>query len=182
MACDLTAGYTLSCRDSAGGIQSLYILSGSISSIDETSNEITAINGTGTFFEFQLPRNVGSVSEAINASLENGTVFYETTAELVMQKLQTSVRNQVALLSQNPNLKIIVRTNNGQNDGGTGEYFLLGRYRGLSVSGGTGATGTAFGDLSGYSLTFTGQEPTPMFEIATTGNDLSTALVGITVG
>lgn len=180
MACDIQSGYTLSCRDSAGGIQSLYILSGSITSIDETAGEITTISGSGTLFEFQLPRNVGSVSEAINASLEAGTVFYESTTELVMQKLQTSVRNIVETLSQNPDLKVIAKTNNGSSDG-VGQYFLLGRYRGLSVSGGTGATGTAFGDLSGYSLTFTGQEPSPMQEIATTGGDLATALSGITL-
>jgi hypothetical protein len=30
---------------------------------------------------------------------------------------------------------------------------------GMQLLSGTGATGTAFGDLNGYSLTFTGQEP-----------------------
>ena len=50
----------------------------------------------------------------------------------------------------------------------------------MTVTGGTGATGTAFGDLSGYSLTFEGQEPVPMQEIAA-GNDLASALSGITV-
>lgn len=178
--CNVTQGYTLSCRDSAGGIEALYILSGSIDSITEVAGEITAISGSGTFFKFELPKGVGSVTETINASIENGTVFYSPVAELVVQKLQTSIRNQVQTISQNPNLKLIAQTNNGKQDGGIGEFFLLGRYRGMTVTGGTGQTGTAFGDLSGYSLTFEGQEPVPMQEIGA-GNDLTTVLSGITV-
>jgi hypothetical protein len=180
MACDILSGVTLSCRDNAGGIEALYILSGSITTISETSGEITGITGSGEFFEFQLPRQAGNISEAVNADVINGTSFYEQSAELIIHKLQTSVRNQVSLLVQNPNLKVIAKTNNGTQDG-VGQYFLLGRYRGLAVSAGTGASGTAFGDLNGYSLTFLGQEPFPMFEIATTGGDLSTALSGISV-
>ena len=180
MACDILSGVTLSCRDNAGGIEALYILSGSITSIAETSGEITGITGSGAFFEFQLPRQVGSISEAVNASVETGTSFYEQTAELVIHKLQTSVRNQVSLLVQNPFLRVIAKTNNGTQDG-VGQYFLLGRYRGLAVSAGTGTSGVAFGDQNGYSLTLTGQEPFPMWEVATTGGDLATALSGITV-
>lgn len=50
----------------------------------------------------------------------------------------------------------------------------------MTLSGGTGQTGTAFGDLNGYSLTFTGQEPLPASEIS--GSSLAGALSGITVG
>jgi hypothetical protein len=31
--CDITSGFTLGCRDNAGGIKNLYILSGSIDAI-----------------------------------------------------------------------------------------------------------------------------------------------------
>jgi hypothetical protein len=178
--CSILAGISLGCRDSAGGIEALYILSGSITSIAETSGEITGITGSGAFFEFQLPRQAGNISEAVNADVVNGTSFYEQSAELIIHKLQTSVRNTVNLLVQDPNVKLIAKTNNGTQDG-VGQYFLLGRYRGLAVSAGTGGSGTAFGDLNGYSLTLTGQEPFPMQEVATVGGDLSTALSGISV-
>jgi len=181
MSCNVTQGFTLGCRSNTGGITSIYILSGSISSIDETSGAIDAISGSGTFFEFQLPRNVGQFSETPNASLEAGTVFYEQTVDIAIHKLQTSIRNQVNTITKNPDLKIIVKTNNGTEDG-VGQYLYVGRYRGMSVSGGTGGTGTNFGDQNGYALTFTGQEPQPFFEINTTGGDLATALSGITVG
>ena len=37
----------------------------------------------------------------------------------------------------------------------------MGALNGADVSGGTIVTGAAMGDLSGYTLTFTGQEKTP---------------------
>ena len=78
---------------------------------------------------------------------------------------------------KNPDLKIIVETNNGSQDG-VGRYWLLGEENGVQLLSGTGATGTAFGDLNGYSLTFTGQEPEPASEIS---GSLGDALSGITL-
>lgn len=180
MACSITSGFTLGCRDSIGGIDSIFILSGSISGITEANGLISDIAGSGTFFEFQLPKQVGDFTETPNTSIENGTVFYEQVVNVAFHKLQASIRNQVELLAKNPDLKIVVKTNNGLTDY-SGQFFLLGRHRGLALSGGSGASGTAFGDLNGYSLTFTGQEPVPMFEIDASG-DLSNALTTITVG
>ena len=123
-------------------------------------------------------RQTSDFSEAITSTPENGTVFYEQTLNAVFFKLQSSTRNQVKVLAQNPNLKVIVETNNGTVDG-VGRYWLLGEDRGMQLLSGTGATGTAFGDLNGYSLTFTGQEPNPASEIS---GSLTDALSGITLG
>jgi len=57
--------------------------------------------------------------------------------------LQTSIRNQVKVLAQNPDLKIVVETNNSSEDN-IGKFFYVGRYRGATLSGGSGTTGTAF--------------------------------------
>ena len=64
----------------------------------------------------------------------------------------------------------------------TGRYFLLGRYRGMSLSAGSATSGTAFGDANQYALTFSGQEPEPMDEIQSTDGTLASALSVITVG
>ena len=177
--CDITSGFTLGCRDNTGGIANLYILSGSITSVTDASEGlISGITGSGEFYKFELFRQTSDFTEAITSTPENGTVFYEQTLNAVFFKLQSSTRNQVKVLAQNPNLKIIVETNNGTVDG-VGRYWLLGEDRGMQLLSGTGATGTAFGDLNGYSLTFTGQEPNPASEIS---GSLSGALSGITLG
>ena len=81
------------------------------------------------------------------------------------------------MLAQNPDLKVIVETNNGSQDG-IGRYWLLGEENGMQLLSGTGATGTSFGDLNGYSLSFTGQEPVPSSELSGSLNDV---VSGITV-
>lgn len=177
--CDITSGFTLGCRDNVGGITNLYILSGSIDSVTYASEGlIDAISGSGEFFKFELFRQTSDYSEAITSTPENGTVYYEQTVNAVFFKLQSSTRNQVKVLAQNPNLKVIVQTNNGTVDG-VGQYWLLGQDRGMQLLSGTGATGTSFGDLSGYNLTFTGQEPNPASEIS---GSLVGVLSGITLG
>ena len=177
--CDITSGFTLGCRDNTGGISNLYILSGSITSVTDVSEGlIQTISGSGEFYKFELFRQTSDFTEGITSTPENGTVFYEQTLNAVFFKLQSSTRNQVKVLAQNPNLKVIVETNNGTVDG-VGRYWLLGEDRGMQLLSGTGATGTAFGDLNGYTLAFTGQEPNPASEIS---GSLAGALSGITLG
>jgi hypothetical protein len=176
MACDITSGFALGCRDNLGGIKALYILSGSVAGITETSNEISDISGSGVFYQFDLQRGTSDFTETINGSTENQTVFYEATINAAFAKLQTSVRNQVKVLAQNPDLKIIVETNNGT----TGSKFIyVGKTNGAQLNAGQGQSGTALGDANGYTLTFTAQEPSPADII--TGTTLSSALTGITV-
>lgn len=176
MACDITSGFALGCRDNLGGIKALYILSGSVTSISEASNEISAITGSGVFYQFDLQRGTSDFTETINGSTENQTVFYEATINAAFAKLQTSTRNQIKVLAQNPDLKIVVETNN--NTSGS-KYIYVGRTNGAQLNAGQGQSGTALGDANGYTLTFTAQEPSPADII--TGTDLSSALSGITV-
>ena len=181
MACDITSGFTLGCRDNSGGIKNIYILSGSVAGITEVSDGlISDISGSGTFYKFELTKNTGDLTEAPTPSLENGTVFYETTLNVAFHKLQSSIRNQVKVLAQNPDLKIIVETNNGIETPYTGRYFLVGRYRGATLSAGSATSGTAFGDANQYALTFQGLEPEPMDEIQTSDGSVD-FLTGISV-
>lgn len=179
MACDITAGFALGCRDNAGGIKSLYILSGSLpeSGVTETSGEVTSLTGTGVFYQFDLTRGTSDFTETINGSTENGTVFYESTINAVFLKMQSALRNQMKILAQNPDLKIVVETNNAGDSGD--KFFYVGKTYGAQLNGGQGQTGTAIGDANGYTLTFTAQEPEPAQPIS--GSSLAGVLSGITI-
>jgi hypothetical protein len=177
MACDITAGFALGCRDNAGGIKTLYILSGSVSSTTETAGELTDINGSGIFYQFDLTRGTSDFTETINGSTENGTVFYESTINAVFLKMQSALRNQMKVLAQNPDLKIVVETNNAGTEGD--KFFYIGKTYGAQLNGGQGQTGTAIGDANGYTLTFTAQEPEPAIPVS--GSTLSSILTGITI-
>lgn len=180
MACDITSGFTLGCRDNSGGIKNLYILSGSIDTVTGAdAGLVTGLTGSGEFYKFELFRQTSDFSEAISSTPENGTVFYDQTLNATFFKLQSATRNQVRVLAKNPDLKIVVETNNGSTDG-IGKFFLMGQENGAQLLSGTAQTGTAFGDLNGYSLTFSGQEPEPASEIS--GSSLAGVLSGITIG
>lgn len=179
MACDITSGYTLGCRDNTGGIKNIYILSGSVSTITGTTGLITQISGAGKFYKFELFRQTGNLTENINVAPENGTVFYEQNVTAVFHKLQSATRNKVRVLAKNPNIKMIVETNNGSEDG-VGTFFYMGQENGVQLTSGVSQTGTAFGDLNGYTLNFVGQEPEPASELS--GSNLAGVLSGITIG
>lgn len=154
MACALTTGFSLDCRDSIGGIKNVWVCPVGSATFTESAGSITA--KTGTFYKYELRRETGSFTETINNSEENGTLFYTPELTIHLSKLETSKRNELQLLAKN-NIAAIVLDSNGK-------YWLLGRINGLQMSG-TSQTGTAFGDRSGYELTFSGNEVNPIIEV-----------------
>jgi hypothetical protein len=181
MACDITSGWSLGCRDNAGGIKSFYILSGSVTSYTEASaGLIDGITGTGVFYQYDLFRETSDFAENVVVTPENGTVVYEQTLNASFFKMQVALRNQIKVLAQNPNLKVIIETNNLDN---TSKYVYIGEYNGLQLLSTTGGTGTAFGDKNGYTLSFTGREPEPArFIEAANPTELAALMTGITLG
>lgn len=180
MSCDITSGFTLGCRDNTGGVKSIYILSGSVTSVTDASEGlISVISGSGTFYNFELFRQTSDFTEEVAVTPENGTVVYNQTMNAVFFKLQTSTRNQIKVLAQNPNIKMIVETNNFTN---TSRYLYVGEEYGVQLLTGTGGTGTAFSDRNGYALTFTGVEPNPSsFISASNETQLAAVMSGITL-
>lgn len=153
MACALSQNYTLDCKDSLGGIKAVWFISSSnVSSITEASGIVTTITKASgkVFYKYELVKNTGSLTETITASVENGTVYYAQELSIVLNKLQANTRNEILLLAKN-NLVAVVQDANDK-------YWYLGRVQGLDITSGTSATGTAQGDRSGYTLTFTGGE------------------------
>jgi hypothetical protein len=180
MSCDITSGFTLGCRDNTGGVKSIYILSGSVTNVvDASEGSISAITGSGIFYNFELFRQTSDFTEEVAVTPENGTVVYNQTMNAVFFKLQTSTRNQIKVLAQNPDIKMIVETNNFTN---TSRYLYVGEEYGVQLLTGTGGTGTAFSDRNGYALTFTGVEPNPSsFISASNATELLAVMSGITL-
>ena len=180
MACDITSGFQLGCRDNTGGLKSIYILSGSITNVTGSQGLITGITGSGVFYEFQLFRQTSNYTEELVATPENGTIVYNQTATCVFFKMQTATRNQVRVLAQNPNLAIIIETQNGS-ETGAARWFLMGQINGSQLLSGTAQTGTAFSDLNGYNLVFSGNEPNPASEVSGSASTFTGSLNGITI-
>ena len=153
MACALTQSYTLDCKDSIGGLKEVYFAAvedvASWTGSAGTYTEVTMEAGK-TFFKYDLVKESSNFAEAVNTNVQNGTVFYAQTLEIILNKLQVNTRNEILLLAKN-NLVAIAKDSNGAS-------WILGFANGLDITGGGSATGTAFGDRNGYTLTFTGNE------------------------
>ncbi len=153
MPCALTSGYSLDCKDSSGGITEVYFIEkGNVTSTTQASGVITAVvkASSKVFRKYELVPGTSSLTENINASVQNGTVFYAQELSIILNKLQANTRNEILLLAQNT-LVAVVKDNNDK-------YWYLGKVHGINITGGSGATGTAQGDRSGYTLTFSGSE------------------------
>jgi hypothetical protein len=172
MACNITSALALDCMNSIGGLKTAYILAGTIASTTENiGGEITDIVGTGSFYQFELAKDTAFYSEAITVSNVNGTVFYQGELTIVLQKMSAEKRNSILLLAANRELRIAFTDNNDIT-------YIAGLTRGAVMSSGTAATGTAVGDLNGYTLVFQSQEPASAGIIDGT---LADAVTGITI-
>lgn len=176
MSCALTSGYALGCRNNVGGISEIRLASWNVTGSVATNATGTvsaftgyASGGTGgnnAFFKYELPKGVGQFTETVNASIDNGTIFYQQELTLVINRLTQAVRNELRLASNGRLLAIVTDRN--------GKYWLLGETNGIEVTGGTAQTGTAMGDRGGYELTLTAMEASPCREV------LSTVIAGVT--
>jgi len=173
MACDLTAGRIISCKDSIGGLKAVYFINDGDMDIpsDITYNAngdgITSMSGSYHGFKYDL-KGESSFTQNIVSSRTNGTTYFEQVLELSIPSLTLVDHKELKLLSFG-NPSVIVEDNNSN-------FFLAGLEYGMDVTGGTIVTGGAMGDLSGYTMTLTGMEKIPAnFFDSTTESALATA-------
>ena len=157
MACStLTKGRVRPCKDSVGGLRNVYFVDyGSVdfSIADDIVSLVSAADSAATLYKYEVIKGGSSFTQNIQASIENGTVVFEQVLELSLHKLSAEDHKEIKLLSFGRPY-IFVEDYNGN-------VFLAGREHGMEVTGGSIATGTAMGDMSGYTLTFTGMEVSP---------------------
>ena len=165
MACDLIKGYSLGCRDGIGGVVTLWFAQYDEATLTLASGEVTDLEmGSAHLHGYTMTRGLGSISEAITGSTENGTVFYTQTATLKFNKLAKEYQNELRLIAQQR--LVIFAELNELNDAGVRTVMALGAHNGCELSTGRGSSGVALGDFNGYEWTFEAQEPFPMYEVA----------------
>lgn len=169
MSCNLTTGFTLGCNDSIGGIKKIYI--GAFSqltyTIGGTPEEVTA--GTGTVYVYEPLKNSASATFNPTVSLENGTIFYTHSVSLSLKNITANKREEIESLAK-ARVGLFVELNSG-------EILAFGTTNGMNMTAGTFQTGAAFGDLQGYQLTFTSDEPRQPYTL----NDADMITAGYTV-
>ena len=162
MSCNLISGISKGCRDNAACIVEAYI--GNFPSgytgnewYTESGGTITAISGA-SLYQFVPTKNSSSWTDEIQSTVENGSIGYLHSLNLVFAKNSADMRNTIKILGQ-ANLIAIVRDKNEK-------YWLLGPQSGLELSAGTGSSGVLLNDLNGWNITISGTEPQPAMEVS----------------
>jgi len=170
MACALTTGRSLPCKSAVGGLKTVYFADyGTLGTATISAGEITALSGTPSWYQYDIKGN-SSLETTVNSSRENGTTFYTQTLNLTLTYLDKATQEEIKLLAAaRPHVAI---------EDYNGNFFLVGLEHGAEVTGGTIVTGASMGDLSGYTLTFTGMEKLPANSI--TGGDFTTQATIVT--
>lgn len=158
MACVIVEGYTLDCRQGAGGVANIYLTEFanlSQSGTTASSGVVTAIAVTSgkKFWSFEVDMEDAEFKETPTVSIENGTTFYLQELTFSVYKWTAKNRNIVRLLTQN-RLAVVVKSVDGT-------YYLAGQTRAMHLTAAPTTTGKASGDKNGYTITLTGKEPEP---------------------
>ena len=158
-SCEITGGYAIECRDSVGGVETIWLIeNANLYDVDGTclvtytDGVVTALDKvTGKrFWKFEVPRATASATNSITSSQENGTFFYTHQVSFPINQRNATIRNIVTTLAKN---RCTFVTKEGD-----GLYRMYGIQFGLTLDNTAGGSGTALADRNGYVLTFSSQE------------------------
>lgn len=153
-SCAIASGYTKSCRDSIGGIKTVYIT--------ELANKATLTHSSGLiatftlsqgkkFWTYEPEQSAVTASDDENPNATNGSLFYQHKLTLPIVKRSATMGHVFRLMGMVDTMIIVLDQN--------GNYWLLGGINGMKKQPSTSPFGVAMGDTNGYSQVFQGEEP-----------------------
>ena len=169
MACNITRGRLIDCKVSIGGLKAIYIAKSYSNNVAATATinttEMTTAGfanwsccgGTVEVFKYDLVQNLSSLTVNINSDNANGTTFFEQTLSVTLQKIDHDMTNELRLMAYSRS-QIFVQDS-------MDNVFLLGMDGGCYVTGGTVVTGTAKGDMNGYTIEWGAEENNALIQL-----------------
>ena len=169
MACNITRGRLIDCKDSIGGLKAIYIAKSYSNNVSAVANinttEMTeagfatwsCCGGTVEVFKYDLVPNLSSMTVNIQSDNANGTTFFNQTLSVTLQKIDHDMTNELRLMAYS-RAQIFVQDENDN-------VFLLGIDGGCHVTGGTVITGAAKGDLTGYTIEWGAEEKNALIQL-----------------
>lgn len=127
-----------------------------------TNDMITDIKNTlsspaqVTFWEFNLPIDIGNVDENTSADPKLGTSFVDISINGTVLGLDQDASDEITSMMRGKQVIIAELYNLDANDKPL--YILYGAQNGLDLSGGGSRSGTEASSLQGYELSWVGKE------------------------
>ena len=117
MACLLSTGFTLDCRDSIGGVDEVYIgeleyLNTATFASSAGAVTVMAMTGGKKFYKYELRRNTAEAKADNAGEVTSGSGYIMQSVEFSLDKFDVAKRNEIRVLAQKP-LMFIVKDKNG---------------------------------------------------------------------
>lgn len=147
MSCDLTSGRLRPCKNSLGGLGSLFLFNNLANPFTVVDGLVTAINPLLTeVFEYELEGDGNNVVETLTSDRNTGTSVNSQVITAVLKKIDATSSAQMNLLAYGFPMAV-VRDRNGV-------YHAIGIDDGIDFVVAQ-ATGGAKTEMNGYTLTGT---------------------------
>jgi len=179
MACDITRGRLIDCKDAIGGLKAIYICQAYNNNIEEvatiSATEMTAASfatwsaqtaAKTIVFKYDLVQNLSSMTVTVNSDNATGTSFFTQALSVTLQKIDHDMTNELRLMAYTRS-QIFVQD-------ALDNVFLLGLNNGCYVTGGTVITGAAKGDLTGYTIEWGAEEKNALIQLKATSGPAET--------
>lgn len=154
-ACNLEyslAGFTSACKDSLGGIKKIFITTSQSTLVatktigeDKSVINFTEEPAKGKWFEYRVRKATSNATSTLNVA-ENAGNMWSTELTMQLLKMNAANRTEVMGLSKETDLACIFVDGNGI-------AHFIGLDYPIEMSAGTGETGTALSDMSGFNIT-----------------------------
>jgi hypothetical protein len=147
MSCDITAGRVRPCKNSLGGLGSLFLFNNLANPFTISAGVVTGINPLLTeVFEYELEGDGNNVVETLTSDRNTGTSVNSQVITAVLKKIDATTSVQMNLLAYGFPMAV-VRDRNGT-------YHAIGIDDGIDFVVAQ-ATGGAKTEMNGYTLTGT---------------------------
>ena len=149
MACPITSGKLLGCKNQRGGIKNLYFANYDAYAFVTSAQAVTSLGTLDEVFIYEVKATTNALTETGTASEDNGTFLVTQSLAVTLPKLAADLQAQIQLICYGRPYVFVEDYN--------GNILLLGATNGTNSTC-TKVTGGAGGDLSGYTLTVTAEE------------------------
>jgi hypothetical protein len=149
MACLITKGKLLGCKDQRGGIKNLYFANYEDYGYVIAAQTLTDLGDLTEVFKYEVKATTNALTETGTSSEDNGTFLNAQSLAVTLPKLGADLQAQIQLICAG-RPQVFVEDYNGN-------IMLIGATNG-TMSNCTKVSGGAGGDLSGYTLTIAAEE------------------------
>ena len=154
MPCLIKLGRKLPCKAAFGGIKNVYFMQfGNIKSLildpETCEGTIQYSDEEIEWYKYEV-KGASSLDSTITSSRDAGTTFYQQTLNVTLTYLDACTQQEIQKIAQaRPNILV---------EDYYGNFFLMGRENGCELTSGQIQTGTAPGDLSGFTIVMEAME------------------------